>query len=116
MIDKKNNAWLMEINSNPSLNIFLEREIPGSTDGSTEKVLQELDKIVKAKVVNETIRIVSGKGINDYEGSFEQVLPVEDGSMDDYYIWNKAQHLFELIVETNQTKKDPEQKGKISLF
>jgi len=29
----------MEINSNPSLNIFLEREIPGSNDGQTEKVL-----------------------------------------------------------------------------
>jgi hypothetical protein len=39
LIDKKNNAWLMEINSNPSLNIFLEREVPGSTDGATEKVL-----------------------------------------------------------------------------
>jgi len=116
LIDKKNNAWLMEINSNPSLNIFLEREVPGSTDGTTEKVIQELDKVVKAKVVNETIRIVSGKGITYYEGSFEQVLPVEDGSMDDYYIWNKAQHLFELIVDTAQTKKDPDQKGKISLF
>ena len=71
---------------------------------------------MKAKVVNETIRIVSGKGITDYEGSFEQVLPVEDGSMDDYYIWNKAQHLYELIVDTAQIKKDPDQKGKISLF
>ena len=71
LIDKKNNAWLMEVNSNPSLNIFLEREVPGTTDGQTEKVLQELDKLVKAKVVNETIRIVTGKGISDYEGSFE---------------------------------------------
>ena len=33
LIDKKNHAWLMEINSNPSLNIFLEREIPGALDG-----------------------------------------------------------------------------------
>lgn len=33
LIDKKHNAWLMEINSNPSLNIFLEREIPGALDG-----------------------------------------------------------------------------------
>ena len=39
LIDKKNTAWLMEINSNPSLNIFLEREVPGTTDGTTEKVL-----------------------------------------------------------------------------
>jgi tubulin polyglutamylase TTLL6/13 len=26
LIDKKNNAWLMEVNSNPSLNMFLEKE------------------------------------------------------------------------------------------
>lgn len=30
LIDKKFKAWLMEVNSNPSLNIFLEREIPGA--------------------------------------------------------------------------------------
>ena len=33
LIDKKNRAWLMEINANPSLNIFLEKEIPGALDG-----------------------------------------------------------------------------------
>jgi D-alanine-D-alanine ligase-like ATP-grasp enzyme len=33
LIDKKSNAWIMEINANPSLNIFLEREIPGALDG-----------------------------------------------------------------------------------
>lgn len=33
LIDKKNKPWIMEINSNPSLNIFLEREIPGALDG-----------------------------------------------------------------------------------
>lgn len=51
LIDKKNHAWLMEVNSNPSLNIFLEREIPGALDGQKEKVLQELDKHVKSRVV-----------------------------------------------------------------
>ena len=65
----------MEVNSNPSLNIFLEREIPGSLDGQTERILQELDKHVKAKVVNEAIRIVTGKGSDEYESSFEQLLP-----------------------------------------
>ena len=32
LVDKKNNAWLMEINANPSLNMFLEKEsdlLPG---------------------------------------------------------------------------------------
>jgi len=80
----------MEINSNPSLNIFLEREVPGSTDGQTEKVLQELDKHIKARVVTETIRIVTGKGDGEYEGAFEQLLPVEDGSFEEYYVWNRG--------------------------
>jgi len=32
LLDKKNNAWLMEVNANPSLNMFLEKEgdlLPG---------------------------------------------------------------------------------------
>jgi len=33
LIDKKMKPWIMEINSNPSLNIFLEREIPGALEG-----------------------------------------------------------------------------------
>ena len=88
LIDKKHHAWLMEINSNPSLNIFLEREIPGALEGQTEKVLQELDKHVKARVVTEAIRIVSGEGDGEYDGAFEQLLP--DPELEEYYIWNRA--------------------------
>jgi len=116
LIDIKCNAWLMEINSNPSLNIFLEREIPGALEGQTEKVLQELDKHVKAKVVTEAIRIVSGEGNDEYDGSFEQILPCEEEDMDDYYIWNKGQHLFDLMVNLSGSKKDPDLKGRLSLF
>ena len=114
LIDKKNHAWLMEINSNPSLNIFLEREIPGALDGQTEKVLQELDKHVKARVVTEAIRIVTGEGEGEYDGAFEQLLP--DPELDQYYIWNKAQTLFDLILSTSTSKKDPDMKDRISLF
>ncbi len=106
----------MEINANPSLNIFLEKEIPGALDGQTEKILQELDKHVKSKVVHEAIRIVTGQCNNEYDGSYEQLLPVKDGSMDNYYIWNRALYLFELMVNSPQTKKDPEMAGRISMF
>jgi len=36
--------------------------------------------------------------------------------MENYYLWNQAQHLYELMTQTQQTKKDPEMKGKISMF
>jgi hypothetical protein len=56
LLDTKLNAWLMEINANPSFNMFLERELP---NGETEKTLSELDKYVKSKVAGEAIRIVT---------------------------------------------------------
>lgn len=46
----------MEINANPSLNMFLERDLP---NGEVEKTLSELDKYVKSKVVSEAVRIVT---------------------------------------------------------
>lgn len=52
---------------------------------------------MKARVVDEAIRIVSGEGNGEFEGAFEQLLPVTDGSLDKYYIWNKVQYLFDLM-------------------
>lgn len=56
LLDNKLNAWLMEINANPSFNMFLERDLP---NGDVEKTLSELDKYVKSKVIGEAIRIVT---------------------------------------------------------
>ena len=46
----------MEINANPSFNMFLERDLP---NGEVEKTLSELDRYVKSKVISEAIRLVS---------------------------------------------------------
>jgi hypothetical protein len=76
-----------------------------------------LDKHVKAKVVSEAIRIVTGEGNDEYDGSFEQILPYEEpDNEDDYYIWNKGQHLFDLMVNLTGSKKDADLKGRLSLF
>ena len=56
LLDHKLNAWLMEINANPSFNMFLERDLP---NGEVEKTLSELDRYVKSKVNSEAIRLVS---------------------------------------------------------
>ena len=59
LLDKKMNAWLMEINANPSLSIFLEKD-PTPEDPEPEKVSSELDKFVKTKIIGEAVKIVSG--------------------------------------------------------
>jgi len=59
LLDKKLNAWLMEINANPSLCMFIERDpVPGEPE--QERVLSELDKFVKSKIIGEAFKIVSG--------------------------------------------------------
>lgn len=72
LIDKKNNAWLMEINANPSLNMFLEKEADLKEGETPERILQELDRYVKAKVMGDAISIVTGQnGCTEFDGTFE---------------------------------------------
>jgi len=104
LIDKKLNAWLMEVNSNPSLNMFLEKDVElypsqGGTKPPGEmyaiephRELSELDKYVKVRVITEAIRIVTGEGVDEYDGTFEQLLPYDEGGeeWEEYYVWNRA--------------------------
>ena len=76
----------MEINSNPSLNIFLEKDVEGVI--KPEKQLQEIDKYIKERVMTEAIRLVCDQGDGEFEGCFEQLLP--DSNMADFYVWNKG--------------------------
>jgi len=60
LLDKKMNAWMMEVNANPSLNMFLEKDLDPNSNFEPEKILSELDKFVKTKVIAEGVRIVTG--------------------------------------------------------
>ena len=71
LIDKKLNAWLMEVNANPSLNMFIEKDMPPDSTEEPEKILSELDKFVKTKVIAESVRIVTGQGTDEYDGCME---------------------------------------------
>jgi hypothetical protein len=84
----------MEINANPSFNMFLERESIENGVTTVEKTLSELDKYLKSKVASEAIHIVTDA---DYDGKeperrdpelFTQVLPFDE--MEDLYIWNEV--------------------------
>ena len=58
-----------------------------------QKVLSEIDKHIKTKVVTEAIRIVTGQGTEEFLDSYQQILPVEAHEEDqwsEYYVWNKA--------------------------
>jgi len=94
LIDKKLNAWLMEVNANPSLNMFLEKEgdlLPGQ---EPERILSELDRYVKSKVIGDACKIVGNQGCcEEFDNTFEQIE-----GLTDFGVWNKATRLFELMA------------------
>lgn len=46
----------MEVNANPSLNVYSDKELP---NGDIEQTLSEIDKYVKTSLVADTIALVS---------------------------------------------------------
>ena len=56
MLDESLNAWLLEVNANPSLNVYTDKELP---NGDIEQTLSELDKFVKTALISDTIKVVT---------------------------------------------------------
>ena len=83
----------MEINANPSLNMFLERQ---NDKGEHEKILSEIDKYLKTLVLDDALRIVRSKKPLEDLGWFEQILPWDEES-EKFYIWDKAREVFNLL-------------------
>ena len=77
MVDETLNAWLLEVNANPSLNVYTDKELP---NGDIEQTLSELDKFVKTALISDTIKVVTTpndqlKTIQEV-GCLKKILPV----------------------------------------
>lgn len=55
-MDENWNVWLMEVNANPSLNVYNDKELP---NGDIEQTLSEIDKHVKSQLVADTMALLS---------------------------------------------------------
>jgi hypothetical protein len=56
LFDENFNVWLLEVNANPSLNVYSDKELP---NGDIEQTLSELDKYVKTTLISDTIKIIN---------------------------------------------------------
>ena len=56
LIDENWFVWLMEVNANPSLNVYNDKVLP---NGDIEQTLSELDKYVKTNLLADTLNLVS---------------------------------------------------------
>ena len=56
LVDEALNCWLMEVNANPSLNVFNE---PSGADVEPSPSLSEIDMHVKAGLITDTLALLS---------------------------------------------------------
>ena len=99
LVDETLNAWLLEVNANPSLNVYTDKELP---NGDIEQTLSELDKFVKTSLISDTIKIVTTP--NDQlkqtqeMGCLKKILPVQSGQLDELYLYTYAEKMFEILA------------------
>jgi len=60
LIDDNWHVWLLEVNANPSLNVYVNRELP---NGDIEQTLSELDKYVKTGLVADVVQLVTNSNL-----------------------------------------------------
>lgn len=87
----------MEINANPSLNVYIDKELP---NGDIEQTLSELDKYVKAMLLTDTFKLVTDyqDSLPDEVGCLKRILPVESRQLDLFYIYSEAEKIFEKLT------------------
>ena len=99
LIDENLNAWLLEVNANPSLNVYTDKELP---NGDIEQTLSELDKFVKTSLLSDVIKVVTTpnehhKSLQEL-GCLQKILPIDNGSLDELYLYSYAEKMFEILA------------------
>ena len=115
MVDEVFNCWLMEVNANPSLNVY--NDTASLPNGDAEQTLSEIDKHVKARLITDTLSLLSSAPLYtqkncrtdgdlqfyksrtvDEQGCLKLILSHEDAHYEDFYIYSKAEKIFENLA------------------
>ena len=90
-------VWLVEINANPSLNVYSDTLLP---NGDIEQNLSELDKYVKTMLMSDTLRIITmpQEIVHNYSevGCLKKILPVKN-DLEELYMYSHFEKLFEFL-------------------
>ena len=96
-------CWLIEANDNPSLNVYVDKELP---NGDIEQTLCELDKYVKAMLISDTIKMMTQQS-EDEEilefGSLKRILPSDNSYYLQFQIYSDAELIFEKLLGTKSS-------------
>ena len=115
LIDENWFVWLMEVNANPSLNVYNDKVLP---NGDIEQTLSELDKYVKTNLLADTLALISHNQIFNknpknrpqngeippqeprplQQGMLKLILPNEERNYEELYLYSQAESIFEYLA------------------
>ena len=75
LVDQNLKAWLLEVNDNPSLYIYLEKDYMG---GGVEKEISRVDLDIKSEVVADAILLAKRTSFPDQFKSYKRLASLED--------------------------------------
>ena len=97
LIDESMHVWLVELNANPSLNVYNDNTLP---NGDIEQTLSELDKYIKTSLISDTLKIVTTPREEQLQmqeqGCLKKILPCST-DMDDLLLYCHLERLFEFL-------------------
>ena len=67
-MDENWNCWLKEVNANPSLNVYNDKELP---NGDIEQTLSEIDKYIKSNLIADTLNLMQTAPLYQQKGQKE---------------------------------------------
>ena len=76
LVDQNLKAWLLEVNDNPSLYIYLEKDYMG---GGVEKEISRVDLEVKSAVVGDAILLAKKSERVDQFRTYSRLTGVDEG-------------------------------------
>ena len=102
LIDQNLKAWLLEMNDNPSLYIYLEKDYMG---GGVEKEISRVDLEVKSTVVADAIMLAKRSTTEEWPATFRsyrRLCGLQD--VDDSPVIHSSTQLMKLFTELCQIK------------
>ena len=75
LIDENLKSWLLEVNDNPSLYIYLEKDYMG---GGVEKEISRVDLDVKSEVVADAIELAKRTTFPETFKSYKRLVGMDD--------------------------------------
>ena len=98
LIDESLHVWLVELNANPSLNVYNDNTLP---NGDIEQTLSELDKYIKTSLIADTLKIITTPREQQLQltehGCLKRILPSLNTDMDDLKLYCHLEQLFEFL-------------------